>query len=212
MQTRYRLLLTLSLVACLSGFCMMASTPAMALVYPPDVNGDGSVDVLDLVAISTVIGTMVSPGAPEDTNEDGTVNLFDLVTVATHFGTEASVVSSAGAPVVKIAPWCSQFDAPGNDDYNLNEEYVCFEHAGGDPVDMTGWHVEDEQGKVYTFPSFTLSVGAHVRLRTGSGTDTSTDLYWGEGRSVWGNLWHGRDTVFLYDDQWVPKDWYSYSP
>ena len=212
MQAKYRLVLALSLIALSCGYLMTAGAPAVALVYPPDVNADGAVDLLDLVAISALVGTEVPPGTPEDTNGDGKVDLFDLVCVAIHYDTKVVLAPSAGAPVVKIAPWCSQFDGPGNDNYTLNEEYVCFEHVGGDPVDMTGWHVKDEQNNTYTFPPFTLSVGAHVRLHTGSGTDTSSDLYWGLGSAVWGNLWHGRDSVFLYDDKWVPKDWYTYVP
>ncbi len=111
-------------------------------------------------------------------------------------------------PNVRVAWWCTQVDAPGNDNYNLTEEYVCFENHGGAPANMTGWHVKDEYGHTYTFPMFTLPAGAHVRLRTGSGTDTATDLYWGRtGRAVWNN---GGDTVYLYDDAWVLVDDHSY--
>jgi len=213
MHTRRWILLTLSLALLLCGHITVgAGLLPTGLPHPCDVNGDNEIDLLDLVAISTRVGTLAPSGTPEDTNEDGQVDLFDLVYVAIHFGTQASVSPSAGAPVVKIAPWCSQFDPPGNDHYNLSEEYVCFQHVGGDPVDMTGWHVKDVQDHTYTFPPFTLALGAHVRLRTGSGTDTSTDLYWGLGSAVWENLWHGGDTVFLYDDAWVPKDQYTYVP
>jgi hypothetical protein len=33
---------------------------------------------------------------------------------------------------------------------------------------------------VYRFPSFTLKAGATVRIHTGSGRNTATNLYWGE--------------------------------
>jgi competence protein ComEC len=63
---------------------------------------------------------------------------------------------------------------------------------------MTGWTVEDEAGKTYTFPSgYTLTSGGEVRLHTGSGTDSSTDLYWNRGSAVWNN---SGDTVSLYED------------
>ena len=71
-----------------------------------------------------------------------------------------------------MAAWCSQFDAPGNDNYNLNQECVCFQNYGGTAANMTGWHVEDVANHTYTFPRFTLAAGAHVQLHTGSGTDT----------------------------------------
>jgi hypothetical protein len=90
------------------------------------------------------------------------------------------------------------YDAAGNDGDNLNDEYVVFENTGGAAADMTDWTVSDEAGKTYTFGSFTLDAGAQVTLHSGTGTDTSTDLYWGyTNTAVWNN---GGDTVFVYDD------------
>jgi len=37
------------------------------------------------------------------------------------------------------------------------------------------------------FPSFKLGAGKSVRLHTGQGTNSSTDLYWGKGWYVWNN-------------------------
>jgi hypothetical protein len=108
---------------------------------------------------------------------------------------------------VRIASECSQWDAPGNDNDNLNEEYVCFVNIGVSAADLTGWHVRDVANNAYTFPAFTLAVGASVRLRSGAGTDTATDLYWGRGQAVWNN---GGDTVYLYDAGWGLVDEYSY--
>ncbi|MFW6317612.1 MAG: lamin tail domain-containing protein, partial [Halorubrum sp.] len=89
-------------------------------------------------------------------------------------------------------------DAEGDDRENLNDEYVVFENAGEEPVDLTGWTVEDEAGRSYAFPDgFTLEAGARVTLRTGSGTDTDTELYWGSGSPVWNN---DGDRVILSDD------------
>ena len=88
-------------------------------------------------------------------------------------------------------------DAEGDDGENLNGEYVVFENAGDEPVDLSGWTVADEAGRSYEFPSgFALDAGATVTLRTGSGTDTATDLYWGSGSPIWNNA---GDTVTLSD-------------
>ncbi|MFB9805585.1 lamin tail domain-containing protein [Haladaptatus pallidirubidus] len=71
-------------------------------------------------------------------------------------------------------------DAAGSDTDNLNDEYVVFENAGSGDLDLTGWYVQDEVEKTYTFPNgFTLGSGEQVTLHTGTGTDTQTDLYWG---------------------------------
>ena len=54
--------------------------------FPPyDVNQDGEINILDLVAVASQFNT-VGEGLPEDVNGDGTVNIFDLVDVANHFG------------------------------------------------------------------------------------------------------------------------------
>jgi micrococcal nuclease len=91
-----------------------------------------------------------------------------------------------------------QADAPGNDHDNLNEEFIVFRNEGNDPLDLTGWIVEDEADHTYQFPTgFTLSAGAEVTLHTGSGSDTASELYWGSGRAIWNN---GGDTIVVVDD------------
>lgn len=86
-------------------------------------------------------------------------------------------------------------DAEGDDRENLNDEYVILENVGDEALALGGWTVEDEAGKEYTFSSgFTLESGTTVALRTGSGTDTETDLYWGASNPVWNN---GGDTVII---------------
>ena len=48
-----------------------------------DVNGDGIVNGLDLVAVIAAWG---SPGGPEDINGDGIVNVLDLLEVIANWG------------------------------------------------------------------------------------------------------------------------------
>ena len=51
---------------------------------PADLNGDGVVDVLDLLAVLAVWGPC--PGCPEDINGDGVVNVLDLLEVLAAWG------------------------------------------------------------------------------------------------------------------------------
>ena len=53
-----------------------------------DVNGDGTVNIQDLVAVATAIGE--TGETPVDVNRDGTVNIQDLVAVATAIGEVAA--------------------------------------------------------------------------------------------------------------------------
>lgn len=89
-------------------------------------------------------------------------------------------------------------DASGDDTVNLNDEYIVLENTGTRPLDLTGWSVTDEAGHAYTFPSgFALDSGARVTLHTGSGTDSSSDLYWSSGSAIWNNA---GDVIIVSDD------------
>jgi len=87
-------------------------------------------------------------------------------------------------------------DASGNDNENLNGEYVTLSNTGDEAVDLSGWTVADEAGHRYAFENLTLDPGAAVTLYTGQGTDTESERYWGRSGAVWNN---GGDTVFVRD-------------
>jgi len=87
-----------------------------------------------------------------------------------------------------IDPACSQFNAPGNDNENKNEEYVCIVNQGSGDIDLSSWVLHDAYGWKFTFPTFTLRAGADVRVRTGCGEDTELDLHWcRDETAVWNN-------------------------
>jgi len=92
------------------------------------------------------------------------------------------------------------YDAEGDDRYNLNDEYVVITNNGDISIDMTGYTLWDDSGywTPYSFPDgFTLDSGAQVTVYTGSGTDISTELYWGRGSPIWNN---DGDTAYLYNN------------
>ena len=60
---------------------------------------------------------------------------------------------------------------------------------------MGGWQVKDEAGHTYIFAGLTLAEGASVKLHTGCGTNTVTDVYWCSASEIWDN---DHDTVYLY--------------
>jgi micrococcal nuclease len=89
-------------------------------------------------------------------------------------------------------------DASGNDNTNLNNEYITIENTGSETLDLSGWTVTDAVGHTYTVPSgVTLAPGEAITLHTGSGTNTQTDLYWDRSGAVWNN---GGDTVTVTTD------------
>ncbi|MBI1928124.1 T9SS type A sorting domain-containing protein, partial [Candidatus Poribacteria bacterium] len=66
-------------------------------LHPWDVNGDGKVDIFDLVIVGGQFGKTPPDNLAADVNVDGTVNIFDLVLVGSHFG--EIIGSTAAAPV-----------------------------------------------------------------------------------------------------------------
>jgi micrococcal nuclease len=135
----------------------------------------------------------------ESTAQNSNRGLWECTTVSSDTGNSDSGTSSTGATssnsltVVQIHE-----DAEGRERDNLNDEYVVFENTGSSTLDLSGWTVSDEADHIYYFPDgFSLGAGETVTLRTGSGTDTSSELYWGEGAPVWNN---GGDTVVVQDE------------
>jgi competence protein ComEC len=138
------------------------------------ITGDGAVAVTD------------GGGAAEDDGEDGSDDTDD----SGGSDDEATTGSNGTLAVATI-----HADAEGDDRENLNDEYVVFENAGTETLDVSGWTVEDEVGKRYVVPDgVTLAPGETLTLRTGSGTDTDRDLYWGADSPVWNN---DGDTVIV---------------
>jgi LysM repeat protein len=68
---------------------------------------------------------------------------------------------------------------------NIAEEMVIITNRG-QPVNLEGWTLSDLQDNVYTFPGILLwSNDASVRVHTGLGENTATDLYWKLDKAVW---------------------------
>jgi micrococcal nuclease len=104
------------------------------------------------------------------------------------------------------------YDPPGNDNDVLNEEWIRLRNHGDTAVDLTGWTIRDESASHrYEFPSgFTLAADETVTIRTGCGTDFSTELYWcNQGSAIWNN---DGDTAFIVDPNGNIHTDYSYSP
>ena len=106
---------------------------------------------------------------------------------------------ACGVPVASVSIAVTIHpDAAGDDNDNLNDEWVRFTNAGSGPVDLAGWVVADESASHrYGFANLVLDPGGSVTVFTGCGSDTPDARYWCNTRSaVWNN---SGDTVFLRD-------------
>jgi len=112
------------------------------------------------------------------------------------YGCEIETITSDLANCFLITNF--HYNAEGNDNYNLNDEYVTLKNICSETIDLTSWTIKDEATHIYTFPNFNLDSNAQVTIYSGSGQDTSTELYWGRtSTAVWNN---GGDTLFLRDN------------
>jgi micrococcal nuclease len=114
------------------------------------------------------------------------------------------------APPAGVAIVGYDYDPPGPDGESINEEWVGIANQSGAPVDMGEWILRDESTQHrFSFPAgFSLAPDSEVAVRTGCGTDTSTDLFWCADGPVWSNA---GDTVILElpDGTVVARDRYS---
>jgi micrococcal nuclease len=110
----------------------------------------------------------------------------------------SSTTTSAPTASNCISIYQFNYDAIGNDNYNLNDEYVTFQNKCNTPIEMKSWTIEDLASNFYTFPVFTLDTNSKVTLYTGSGSDSDTQLYWNRNQAVWNN---DGDTLFLRDQR-----------
>ncbi|MGW3449406.1 lamin tail domain-containing protein [Streptomyces sp. NPDC001076] len=80
----------------------------------------------------------------------------------------------------------------------LNREWVDVTNTSRRDVNLSGWSLSDAEGRSYTFRHYRLAGGATVRVHTGEGRDTRTDLYQDRRSSVWNR---DADTATLRNDR-----------
>lgn len=105
-----------------------------------------------------------------------------------------------------------RFDADGNDNENLNDEWISIVNQGDEPLDLTGWGIRDESStNRFRFPAgLTVEPGATVTIHTGCGQSSGSMQYWcSKGSAVWNN---DGDTAFLIDPGGNTHFSYTYSP
>lgn len=143
-------------------------------------------------------GAAIARRYPPDTAEADRLEAAQSIAKAAHLGMWAD--DACGTPAIAgVVIEDLQYDAPGNDNENLNGEWIAIHNNSGVEVSLDGWVVKDESASHrYPFPpSFTLGIGARVTLFTGCGSDTNEALFWCNiGSAVWNN---SGDTGFLLD-------------
>lgn len=103
------------------------------------------------------------------------------------------------------------YDARGIDDQNENDEWIAFKNTCRQPISLGNWLLKDSSASnSYTFGNISLSAEAIIRLHTGCGTDTVSDIYWQcpqKAHAVWNNT---GDEAMLFDSHGKLLSVYKY--
>ncbi len=103
------------------------------------------------------------------------------------------------------------FNAQGNDNENINGEFVILENTGSGILDTSGWTIKDSGTNIYRFDSYKFNPGTRIILFSGGGKDRSEDddryMFWDSPRPVWNN---DHDTLYLRDKEGLLIEIYNY--
>lgn len=132
----------------------------------------------DLVTSEAVMPIVVRVEAIDTNNSTATVRMWAL-----------PMNAARQTRIVEIV-----FDPPGAD---WRGEHVIIRNDTSNDVQLGGWKLSDVAGHDYSIPTgTTVAPGYEVRIWTGPGTDTGTDLYIGRRAAIWNN---NGDTATLRD-------------
>ncbi|MFB6478800.1 lamin tail domain-containing protein [Streptomyces virginiae] len=97
---------------------------------------------------------------------------------------------------------CARFRAPSRGTplrcRHRNSEWVEITNTTRDAINLRGWTLRDSDGNRDRFDNVRIGARATIRIHTGSGRDTRTDLFQERRDYVWDN---GSDTATLRDDR-----------
>ncbi|MFD7931743.1 lamin tail domain-containing protein, partial [Streptomyces sp. NPDC059742] len=77
-------------------------------------------------------------------------------------------------------------------------EWVEITNTTRDAINLRGWTLRDSDGNRYRFDNVRIGSRATIRIHTGNGRDTRTDLFQDRREYIWGNR---ADTATLRDDR-----------
>jgi Lamin Tail Domain len=101
------------------------------------------------------------------------------------------LIPSPGGSLPALQFGVIQYDSPGSPDTgtnrSLNGEYASVRNTSSRAIQLRGMTVRDVANHIYVFPSMSLGAGRTVRIHTGRGTNTASDVYWRQNNYVWNN-------------------------
>ena len=107
------------------------------------------------------------------------------------------------------------YDAEGNDNQNVNGEWLRVDNPAARPLPVGGWWVRDSGPRRYTFPAGTVvPARGSVYVHVGKGTPTATHTFWGLSAPVFANPTDDARAVgdggYLFDPRGDLRAWNLY--
>jgi hypothetical protein len=70
------------------------------------------------------------------------------------------------------------------DPKNINSEYITLVNFG-DAVEVSRWTLISDRGEAFRFDDFVFAANSVVRIHSGRGQSTDTDLFWNKSNRIW---------------------------
>lgn len=99
------------------------------------------------------------------------------------------------------------YNAYGNDNENLNNEYITFRNKCFHSIDVSGWIISDNTSKIFIFPEMKVGAKEKLTVHSGSGENNQTNIYWNNNYAIWNN---DGDVVEVWDSKGKKMIEYQY--
>lgn len=155
----------------------------------------------------SVVASLVAGGWGFATNDDPVHHVLMVEAAAGGAGMWGESCGRADSDQVRLGS--VQADAPGNDRFNLDQEWVELVNTGTVAADLSGWVIRDDTTGHRFRLDTTVPAGATLRIVTGSGTEKENTVHLDQRFPVWSN---DGETVVLTDKNGVFVDWRFLDP
>lgn len=88
------------------------------------------------------------------------------------------------------------YDAQGNDNKNLNGEYIVLFNDSDMDFEIGRWNIKDSARNSYIFANYLFESKKRILLFTGNGKDEEGKFFWNSTSPIWNN---DHDTLYLRD-------------
>ena len=119
------------------------------------------------------------------------------LTSASTYSSHGSAAGSIATPTATLPPLDEDLFKVDNviGAGDVKNEHLHLVYLGSQPLDLQNWQIKDRHKHSYIFPAFVIYKNGAFDLFTGSGVNSTIELYMGQTQA----LWQSGETVTLVD-------------